>query len=217
LLFMGASLKNVPFDPARYRLDEEQTKIVVDANNAIEGMRAQCVPSVSLAGCGGFASWTFESYRQLWLRRILCLADGAAAEWSGGRLVNVVVLLRAAHETAAALNHVLERGRDLISADNLRGFHRLVIDTMHSSRVAPYEGQPPLPTATNMLTMIGRMNEELPGTRHAYDILSDLAHPNGEGWWYFGESNKQKHELLLHETADSVALSSATSVEGRPP
>ena len=68
---------------------------------------------------------------------------------------------------------------------------------------------PEMPTPTNILTLIDRVEVTLPGFRRVYDSLCECAHPNWAGTFgAFGEVDREKFELKLGPVATSPGYTS---------
>jgi hypothetical protein len=63
-----------------------------------------------------------------------------------------------------------------------------------------------MPTATNVLTLVDRVEQKIAGFRRVYDGLCECAHPNWAGTFgAFGTIDKEKFELKLGPADSSTA------------
>jgi hypothetical protein len=189
------------FESTQFSLTADQLAGLQEANDALANLRARRIERVRAADSAGLATWALRSYRQLWLHRVIALAEGASSEWNARRLLNVSVLLRALVETVASFFAIAEQGASLLDAGDLRGFHARVIKAMFGIR-QDRDKYPELPEAVNVLTLVDRLAKLLPNIRRYYDALCELVHPNSDGITVFGEVDHETYELLLGQDLD---------------
>jgi hypothetical protein len=144
------------------------------------------------------ASWALRIYAQLWLHRSTELASGVCAEWNASRLLNAAVILRSLLETLAAFHAILEQGETFVRKGDLKALHQRVLKAMYGTRQGK-DAQPELPDATNVLTLVDRLEKTFPQVRWYYDALCEIVHPNADGMNLFGEVNHEDLVLELHD------------------
>ena len=190
-----ASLKvSLPFSADQYDLNVEDRAKVEVCNLALDRLRSAQVPQVGADQCEGSASWAFSCLRQLKLRRVLSLADGAGDEWNKLRLLNSAILLRSLIETVAGFYYVVHRGERLLKEGDLRRLHNETLKAMYGTR---QDGSTQLPSANHVLKTIDCLDKWLQGARRHYDALSELLHPNAPGLSVFGDLSHEEFVLYL--------------------
>jgi hypothetical protein len=180
-------------------LTDGQRATLETADRALAALRAARVPSVRAADSAGLASWALRSYRQLWLRRVIDLAEGARSEWNAHRFVNVAVLLRSQLETMAAFYAVLDQSERLLAQGDLRSLHKRVLKAMYGIKQGR-DTHPGLPEAVNVLTVLDQLDRVMPKVRRYYDSLCEIVHPNADGLQVFGELDHDAYALNLFDT-----------------
>jgi hypothetical protein len=90
--------------------------------------------------------------------------------------VTSALLARAVIETTAMTMYI----HDIVKRGVTKGIHEgddeKLTGLLTGSRIWPE-----LPGAVNVLTMIDKVEKLVPGVRHSYDTLSEMAHPNWSG------------------------------------
>ncbi len=149
-------------------------------------------------------AWKCTVLAQSLLYRATALANGSAAAWNSGSVVPAILCARALVETLAIAVYVKDELQKLIAEkdadaiDDLANAH--LFATRDEKIVADGYGH----LATNILTYIDKFDKRLPGTREAYDFLSEWAHPNGSGHFFTLELDKKTGKVTFHEDAPRV-------------
>jgi hypothetical protein len=143
------------------------------------------------------------SIRELLIHRMAALASASVDLFKQQRAIPAVILTRAIVETAAVMLTFHERlGRFLNDKNkDIAALDGFLMQCLLGSR-----NNPDMPTATNILTLVDRVEQELPGFRRTYDSLCECAHPNWAGaFGAYGEIDKDKFELKLGPAERSTA------------
>ena len=120
----------------------------------------------------------FDVWRQVSLRRIVDLADGAETFFREGRLLPACTLTRSAVETIAVQHAVWKKLGALTDESDARGIHTLLMSVVFGRRD---KGDDWPNKSMNVLTAIDHLNKQFPGFRSEYDRLSEYAHPGLAG------------------------------------
>ena len=108
-------------------------------------------------------------------------------------------------ETLAIAVYVRDELQKLIAEKDADAIDDLANEHLFATRDAEIVADGYGHLATNILTYIDKFDKRLPGTREAYDFLSEWAHPNGSGHFFtFGELDKKTGKVTFHEAAPRV-------------
>ena len=116
-------------------------------------------------------------YREALLWRTVQLGRSAFEAFQMNKLVSAVLLTRATVEASAALWNLREKLETVVESKSLAGISGDLVTLLMGSRTDTYI----VPTAVNVLTFVDRVDKDIPGFRHQYDRLSEVAHPNWVG------------------------------------
>lgn len=135
--------------------------------------------------------WVALCFREAQAWRTDEFARAACDMFERGDIVVGVTNTRALAESVAAIWHLknLIEGqlRDGVSADLHERMMRLVMG--HKIKDAE------MPEAVSVLTMLDKVDAEIPGFRRTYDLMSELAHPNYRG--AMGAYSKHDPDTLI--------------------
>jgi hypothetical protein len=120
----------------------------------------------------------FDVWRQVSLRRIVDLADGAEAFFVKERLVPACTLTRSVVETVAIQYTVWKKVSSLIGSANSKGVHALLMSAVFGRRDTA-DDRPN--KSLNVLTAVNHLDKRFPGFRSEYDRLSEYLHPGLAG------------------------------------
>jgi len=120
----------------------------------------------------------FDVWRQVSLRRIVDLAEGAEAFFREGRLVPGCTLTRSVVETVALHYMVWKRLAAHTKAADFHGAHTLLMSVVFGRRD---RGNDWPNKSVNVLTAIDHLDKQFPGFRSEYDRLSEYLHPGLAG------------------------------------
>ncbi len=146
------------------------------------------------------------SIRELLLHRMAALASAAVDLFEQRRAIPAAILTRAIVETLAVLFTFHERIERFLQdkVKDIDAFDAFLMRYLLGAR-----DNPEMPTPTNILTLIDRVEVTLPGFRRVYDSLCECAHPNWAGTFgAFGEIDKEKFEVKLGPAERSLAYTS---------
>ena len=149
--------------------------------------------------------------RELLRYRIAALAAPAVEFFEQRRVLPAVILARAAVETFVPLFFLhsevagfLAGSRDEPSAKGLDAF------LLHSLMLSRREGTDF--TATNIMSLVKKVEKSLPGFAPTYFALCEYAHPNWAGvLGTFGKGDKEADSLILGERSDDPAYKLGTN------
>ena len=120
----------------------------------------------------------FDVWRQVSLRRIVDLAQGAEAFFLEGRLVPGCTLTRSVVEAVALQYTVWKKLTVHTETADLRAAHTLLMSVVFGRRD---KGEDWPNKSFNVLTAIDHMDKQFPGFRSEYDRLSEYLHPGLAG------------------------------------
>jgi hypothetical protein len=140
----------------------------------------------------------FDVWRQVSLRRIVDLAQGAEVFFLEGRLVPACTLTRSVVETVALQYSVWKKLSVQTKDADLSASHTLLMSAVFGRRD---KGNNWPNRSMNVLTAIDHLDKQFPGFRSEYDRLSEYLHPGLAGGYgayvrtegaglrsYFGEN-----------------------------
>ena len=120
----------------------------------------------------------FDVWRQVSLRRIVDLAEGAEAFFREGRLVPGCTLTRSVVETVGLHYTVWKKLTAHTETADFRGAHTLLRSVVFGRRD---KGDNWPNKSVNVLTAIDHLEKQFPGFRSEYDRLSEYLHPGLAG------------------------------------
>lgn len=151
-----------------------------DVEQSIGRLRACFVDDLEEVGpeAGARSLRLFDVWRQVSLRRIVDLAEGAEAFFLQGRLLPGCTLARAAVETVAVQYAVWKKLGALADTSDPPGIHALLMSVVFGRRD---KGDAWPTKSMNVLTSIDHLDKQFPGFRSEYDRLSEYVHPGLAG------------------------------------
>jgi hypothetical protein len=150
------------------------------------------------------------SLRELLIHRMAALCIPTVQLFETKHIIPAVILTRAIVETVAVLFVLHERlNRFLKEKDkDVESLDEFFMKSLVGSKV-----DQEMPTPSNILNMIDRVEKTFPGYRSVYDILCEYVHPNWAGLFgSFGDIIKEKVELKLGPNERTKAYSSGLNV-----
>lgn len=163
---------------------DNDAAVVDGANEALAKMRDGRIRQIEPGGkfIKSKLAWKLATLRQPLLYRVVALSESFAVNWNSQNLVGSYLPARALIETTALLlelDHDLERH---ILAQDLSAIDSLLMNSLFATRDAEWLDEHPEAKATNILTLIDRLDKrELNGIRGHYDLMSEVCHPNSLG------------------------------------
>ncbi|OFV97381.1 MAG: hypothetical protein A3H28_02845 [Acidobacteria bacterium RIFCSPLOWO2_02_FULL_61_28] len=115
-------------------------------------------------------------YREALVWRFAELCRSAFESFSEDKLASAILLTRAAVESTAAMWYLNLKIDQAIEAQSLGDIHNELNRLLLGSRT-----DPAMPEAINVLKFIDKVEKEVEGFRHQYEMLSEYAHPNWAG------------------------------------
>ena len=115
-------------------------------------------------------------YREALIWRMTELSRGAFEDFEKNRLATAILLTRAAVETSAALWYLCAKLDAAMQAGTVGDIDDYLMKLIMGSRT-----DPAMPQAISVLTFVDRVEKDVEGFRHQYDLLSEFAHPNWAG------------------------------------
>jgi len=143
------------------------------------------------------------SIRELLIHRMAALASAAVDLFKQERAIPAVILTRAIVETAVVMFIFHERLSRFLNdqSKDIAAFDEFLMRCLLGAR-----NNPEMPTPTNILTLVDRVEQRIPGFRSVYDGLCECAHPNWAGTFgAFGQIDKENFELKLGPAERSTA------------
>ena len=106
------------------------------------------------------------------------LGRGALQAASIDSALSVFILVRSIMETSALMSKLADCTDKATSKKSIKEIDEPIMRILMSNRSGFGDG---IYSATNILTVIDKINERMPGVRNRYDDLSEVAHPNWQG------------------------------------
>jgi hypothetical protein len=129
--------------------------------------------------------------------------------WAKRKPAISFILQRAILEHAAVLYETAEKLKELISEKNFGEIDQLALKTIFSNRIDRDSSF----QATNIITIIDRVDKTITHTRKVYDVYCEYAHPNRDALLsLYGEIQQDKvtckigNDLLFNESTITNAF-----------
>lgn len=170
-------------------------EILAEAKDFANRIAASLPDRIQIGGLTLKSKLPFKalSIRELLMHRVSELASSAVDDYERGRVVAGMALTRAVIETVAVIFAVHERVNQFLVDKNVEQLDSFLMTSLMGSRT-----NPDLPPATNVLTLIDRMNKSIDGVRSTYDAMCESTHPNwADTMGAFGEIDREAFELKL--------------------
>ncbi|HEX9592287.1 MAG TPA: hypothetical protein VGB12_02890 [bacterium] len=184
---------------------DSSAKHLAEAQDYSDRLNASLPDRIQIAALTLKSKLPFKavSIRELLIHRMAALASAAVDLFKQKRAIPAVILTRAIVETAAVMLIFHERlGRFLDDkSKDISAFDDFLMRCLLGAR-----NNPDMPTPTNILTLVDRVEQRLPGFRGVYDGLCECAHPNWAGTFgAYGQIDKENFELKLGPAERSTA------------
>ena len=115
-------------------------------------------------------------YRAASMWRMAELSRGAYNHFNEGRLANAILLTRAALETSGGLWYLAGKLKAAVTGGAVGDLDEYLMRLGVGSRTDAN-----MPQAISVLTFVDRVEKDVEGFRHQYDVLSEFSHPNWAG------------------------------------
>jgi len=146
--------------------------------------------------------------REVILYRVVAMAGGAIVNWNTGNVLCSFLSARALFETFAFLWDYDRAINEARKAGTLAEFRKLIANRLAATRNPKRIEQNPEWESTNILTAIGRLSEQHPWAKNAYDLMSYRCHPNTEGMF--------EHSPISTPDTGTVKFSEHNDTTGPP-
>lgn len=156
---------------------DPDTELAIIKNNLDEFRK--CLPGSVTAATEPFmpkVTFKLAVYREALLWRTIELGDGAVAGFEAKNLLSAIILTRCVQESAAAVFHFAETLQRHIRANTAIKLNESAMKMLLGSRVTEREFE-----SINILTLVDKVDKEIPGFRGNYDQMSEFLHPNFNG------------------------------------
>lgn len=157
---------------------------VRDARRELNALKAQLSAQVRMDDYSPLVKTPFkvESARQILAHRLVDLGLIACDLYETRHTVAATILTRAAVEVFACLYLLEAEIGKLLESRDVVALDRWLMNLHFGTRVPELQGVLDEPfVATNVMTALGKVDRTLPGTKQAYERLSEIAHPNAAG------------------------------------
>ena len=115
-------------------------------------------------------------YRAALIWRMAELSRGAYDKFNQDKLAAAILLTRAAVETSAGLWYLCAKLDAALKSRAVGDIDEYLMRLSMGSRT-----DATLPQAVSVITFVDRVEKDVEGFRHQYDLLSEFAHPNWAG------------------------------------
>ena len=115
-------------------------------------------------------------YRAALIWRMAELCRGAVENFENNHVARAILLTRAAIETGAGLWYLSAKIDAALDAGAVSDIDNFLMKLSMGSRT-----DPEMPPAISVLTFVDRVEKDVEGFRHQYDLLSEFSHPNWAG------------------------------------
>jgi hypothetical protein len=151
------------------------------ANSALDELSAILVHQIETAEYpDSKIAWKFACLHQALAYRVVDLAEATILLWTNKRWLMSVIGARSMLETTALIHYVVSEIEKAVEARDITKLDAIAMQQTFSMR----KGDAEFP-ATQILTAIDRATKVLPEFRELYELLSEYAHPNSDGHYFF--------------------------------
>jgi hypothetical protein len=167
---------NTPSD-----LKEGDVTLIREINAGLYRLQAQRVDQIEVEGrlMESKLAWKLAIYRESVLWRTVALTESVAINWNSDNIVGAYLSARALIETSALLLDLEHELRKHIDARDIAALDALMNSRTFATREKQWIEKHPESAATNVLTLIDRMDKRTgSGIRRLYDLMSERCHPN---------------------------------------
>ena len=185
----------MPF--SRLGASDEHWAWMEEGNDALEKLRAKQLPDVRPVGEAGISKgvWLIRGLQQTLLYRTVMLADGCILGWNGRHPLAALLSARALIETAAVVWDLQRQYSRLIDHKDFKAIYDLTLNRAHATKNEEWLKEGAGVAAVNVLTLLSKLESEIPFVNKLYAQLSEFCHPN-----YCG------HRLLFAQLDTSTGI-----------
>ena len=187
----------------------EDSKLMLDqAKSYVKGLRMGLVSRTDPAQVSVIAKIPYKALeiREALLYRATDLADAACLLFEKENLVSAACITRGFQETLAVLFFVNRKVKKTIEDKDVQHLDEVLMKVLMGSK-----NNPDMPDPVNILTMIDRVDKEIPKFRAVYDNLSELSHPNWAGT--LGVYTKINKERVWTDLGRNIRLGQSTKAQ----
>lgn len=183
------------------------TTLMEEIRGRIELLESNLPACIDAAEVSLTAKLPFKAlwYREALVWRFAELCRSAFESYSNEKLISAILLTRAAVESTAAMWYLNDKIEQTIEAQSLGE-----IDNHLMRLLCGWKTDPAMPEAINVLTFIKKVEKDVEGFLHQYEMLSEYAHPNWAGTallysdpdmvrrqTHFGSNLRQSENVML--------------------
>lgn len=187
---------------------DDSRKLLNEAKRYVKDFRMSLVSRTDPAQVSLTAKIPYKALqiREALLYRATDLADASCALVDMQNLVSAACTTRAFQETVAMLFYINRKIKDAIDDQNISALDETLMKALTGSK-----NNPDMRVPINILTVVDRVEKEIPGFRDAYDNLSELSHPNWAGT--LGTYSKIDKEKLWVDFGKNIRLRDTTQTQ----
>lgn len=157
----------------------------IDTLNSVLPILRGAVRSSLDASAVGLAVFNVEVYAQFMLHRVLALFDGVTHEWNTRNGLAAAVLARGVLESVAVWAMATRDAERFIQAGEYDKYDTLIARLFLGKKSTP--GTVSSLKPIHVLEAVRELETAYPGLQNAYDVLSEIAHPNSESLFVVAE------------------------------
>jgi hypothetical protein len=139
--------------------------------------------------------WKLANFQQGSLYRVVMLGQGGSNGWNDGNQLSSILCGRAFLETVAKMHYLnlnLAEHRGATTIEPISTFlDKELFSTRNDEWLAAGAGF----KATNILTMMEKLDKDMPGVKQHYDFLSEWCHPNWPGQSFLFATNDNANRV----------------------
>lgn len=180
-----------------------------EAIQHFETLRLALIKEVDPARISTIAKIPFKILlaRETLLYRAVDLGEASCLCFKENNIVSGACLSRALQETIAVLFYVNRKSKKAILDNDLAHLDEYTMKVLTGSK-----DDESRPDPVNILTMIDRVDKEVPKFRAIYDKLSEVAHPNWHGT--LGIYSNPNKETPITNLGTNIRLENTTRGQG---
>lgn len=174
----------------------------------VKGLKMSLVSRTDPAQVSLIAKIPFKALqiREALLYRVTDLTDASCELVDAMNLVSAACVTRAFQESLAALFYINRKVKKAITDKDVT----ILDDTLMKSLLGA-KNNPDMCDPINVLTLIDKVEREIPGFKIVYDNLSELTHPNWAGT--LGLFSRINQEELWVDFGRNISLKDSTQVQ----
>ena len=169
-----------------------------DVDKILKELKENPPKEVNVQSMGGYNNIVakYMIARAGLLHRAFELAVSANNCLQNKEIVSSILLIRALFETSSVFGFIHYKIDNFIKTKNIKDFDTDITNILYGTRNGTTANK-----SINILTIIDKINKEIPEYRSLYDRLSEYAHPNFTGTSLLYGS--PQHNMVKFETTES--------------